>query len=177
MSDLADSIVRLREALGSLRGVALPPLDWAEVTHTLDTALHALTESDDDRVEQASVELSNAVFRAKVQVTLGTGHQQAPAVAPTKQTPALPLVGVACGALLLGLGFALGGGVVLAGTAVLALFVVGVAVAGTTSVNRRRSRSQTSEAGTSSIGAPPDVVGALDQLTELLMEPERSPGE
>lgn len=177
MSDLAGSIVRLREASGNLRGLTLPPLDWTEVTHVLDRARHALAEGDDNSVEQASVALSNAVFRATVQVALGDGRQQAPAVAPTKQTPALPLIGVACGLLLLGLGFALGGGVVLAGTATLALFVVGVAVAGTTSVNQRRSRSHTSEAGTPSMGAPPSVIDALDDLLELLTEPRRSPGE
>jgi hypothetical protein len=177
MNDLADSIVRLRDAMASLRGMALPPLDWIDVARALDTALHALAKGDDNGVEQTSVALSNAVFRAKVLVTLGNGRQQAPAVAPTKQTAALPLIGVACGLLLLGLGFALGGGVVLAGTATLALFVVGVAVAGSTSVNQRRSRSHTSETETSLTGAPPSVIDALDQLSELLTEPEPSPGE
>jgi hypothetical protein len=62
-------------------------------------------------------------------------------VVATKQTSALPLVGAVCGGLLIILGYLLGGWLVAAGTAVFALFIFGVALAGTrTNLDRTQAR-------------------------------------
>ncbi len=58
-------------------------------------------------------------------------------MAATKQTSALPVVGAASGIVLIGVGYLLGGWVVAAGAALFALFIFGVAFAGT-HTNRER---------------------------------------
>ena len=81
------------------------------------------------------------------------------------------MVGAACGALLLLLGYLIGGWPVFAGTAVFALFIFGVAMAGTmTNAERTEDRlarriSPTREA---LLPPPPLVVEAVDRIEAML---------
>ena len=130
-------------ALDSLESASLTSPEWAEVSTALDAVLvlcssGPLDTPDERRLDEAEVRLRNLAFTNQVRSRLGGSGRPAPVVAPTKQTPALPIAGFVCGGALLVLGWSLGGGIMLAGTAALALFVIGIAVAGTTTVAERR---------------------------------------
>ncbi len=101
--------------------------DWGEVSIAVDRLAAAVERDDEDATRSALVPLSRASFEGKVRQRLAHSGS-APAVVGTKQTSALPVVGVVCAALLLVVGYLIGGGLVLAGTAVLAVFVFGVAI-------------------------------------------------
>lgn len=137
------------------------------MAHLLDDLHQALSTSDGARIEVLESRLNNLAFAGRVRARLGGSGRPAPAVAPTKQSPALPIAGAICGALLLGLGWALGGGVLLIGTGALAVFVLGIALAGTTTVSGRRSTEPARQPEV--LVAPPTrVVSTLADLERAL---------
>lgn len=133
----------------------LEPDQWAEVVR----GLRALDPSDPDLDR-----LSQIVFEARVQARFA-GPRGGGTLAPTKQTSALPWVGLACGAILLVVGGALGGGAVLAGVVVLGVFVFGIALAGSRVAHRRRDARD----GGTPVGPMPPPVGEL--VSELRPPP------
>ncbi|MDY7104133.1 MAG: hypothetical protein S0880_23360 [Actinomycetota bacterium] len=117
----------LRRLAAELPGLRLRPSAWAEVAAALD------------RIEagerEAVSRLSRVSFEARIDGRLG-GGRRAPGVVPTKQTSALPWVGLVCGLLVAGVGGALGGGPVLLAAVVLAVAVFLVAFAGSRVAHR-----------------------------------------
>ncbi len=152
----------LRRILSDLRRSRLDAGEWAEVAEALDR-VDPPGSSAEAGDTGATTRLSNLAFQGRVRRRLARDRVEAPAVAPTKSTPALPLVGAVCAVLLLALGWAIGGIVVLTATALLALFVLGVAVAGTHTVTNRRRSSAPADPSTVS-PPPPAVAARLDRL-------------
>ncbi|MBK5222976.1 MAG: hypothetical protein JJE52_08890 [Acidimicrobiia bacterium] len=148
MTDLtADTRAEAHTTLDDLVGAMLPPSTWDRLPGQLRDLGRAFDAGDEHAVRAALVPLSRAVFEAKVRTRLGQRRPGANVVIPTKKTPALPAVGAVCGGLLMLLGWQLGGGLMLAATAGLALLVLGVAVAGTHTNAERATARQASRGG------------------------------
>ncbi|MGE3621059.1 MAG: CATRA system-associated protein [Acidimicrobiia bacterium] len=146
------------DVLGELAGARLPAADWPEVHGHLERLGRAVAAGDEALARTALAPLRQATFEAKVRHRLSSSAGRgAPVVVPTKRTSALPVVGAACGALLLASGYLIGGGLVLVATAVLAVFVLGVALAGT-QANRDRQAAR-GAARDAAAGAAPDAGG------------------
>lgn len=126
MNDV-DHDAELRRLLSEVPSLRLRPDDWADI----DELLAGIEDGAWGRVE----ELSQAVFEARVRRRF-QGTRTGADVVPTKQTSVLPWVGLVCGALLVGVGALLGGGVILVGIAVLGAFVFGIAFAGSRVAHR-----------------------------------------
>jgi hypothetical protein len=127
----ADLALEVRRTLHDLGSVRLAPSAWPAVAGDLARLDAAVAQRDAPGVRAALVPLSQAAFEGKVRGRLAGAGTRTPAVVPTKRSPALPLVGAVCAAAMMLIGYQIGGGAVLAGTAVLALFVFVVALAGT----------------------------------------------
>lgn len=166
MTDLTtDTTTEVRRALDELAAAQLPTPTWAALPGQLRQLAAALEAGSEEATRSALVPVTRAVFEAKVRSRLGHHRPRAAAVIPTKRTPALPAVGAVCGGLLLFLGWQLGGGLVLAATAALALFIVGVAVAGMQSnADRAAERRERSAEPDPRVAAPDDVRAAIDEL-------------
>lgn len=127
MTDAQDA--ELARLLGEVRSLRLRPDDWEVV----DGHLAAIEAGDRRRID----DLSQAVFEARVRGRF-SGPRGSAGVAPTKQTSVLPVVGLVCGGLLVGVGALLGGGPILWGIVALGLFVFGIAFAGSRVAHRPR---------------------------------------
>jgi hypothetical protein len=127
----ADRKAELARLLGEVRSLRLRPDDWERI----DAHLAAIEAGDEARVDQ----LSQDVFEARVRGRFDK-RRATPAVVPTKQTSALPIVGLVCGGLLVAVGALLGGGLILWGIVALGVFVFGVAFAGSRVAHRDRGR-------------------------------------
>lgn len=127
----SDREAELARLLGEVRSLRLRPDDWERI----DAHLAAIEAGDDARVDQ----LSQDVFEARVRGRFDK-RRSTPAVVPTKQTSALPIVGLVCGGLLVAVGALLGGGLILWGIVALGVFVFGVAFAGSRVAHRDRGR-------------------------------------
>jgi hypothetical protein len=155
--DVAGEVRRTLRDLGSVR---LAPSAWPAVAGDLARLDAAVAQRDVAAVRAALVPLSQAAFEGKVRGRLAGAGTRTPAVIPTKRSAALPLVGALCAATMMFIGYQIGGATVLAGTAVLSVFVFGVAVAGTKAardraeVARERKLAPTAER----TDAPPTVV-------------------
>jgi hypothetical protein len=121
----------VRQTLHDLASVRLAPSAWPAVAGDLARLDAAVAARDERSIRAALVPIAQAAFEGKVRGRLAGKGSRTPAIVPTKRTAALPVVGAVCAALLMGLGYLIGGGVVLAATAALALFVLAVALAGT----------------------------------------------
>jgi hypothetical protein len=121
----------VRRILADLRLVRLAATAWPAVAGDLARLDAAIARDDLEAVRSALVPLSQATFEGKVRGRLAAADQRAAVVVGTKPTSALPLVGGVSALVLIVIGYLLGGWVVAAGTAVFALFVFGVALAGT----------------------------------------------
>lgn len=137
-----------------LRASRLQPADWQAVERLLDRV--AVGDAE------ATEELSTLVFEAKVRSRFA-GARSGGGLEPTKQTSVLPWVGVVCGGLLFAVGALLGGGPILVGIAVLALFVFGVAFAGSR-VAHRSTTDAPADDEEPPVGPPPPVRERLDRL-------------
>jgi hypothetical protein len=169
-------------ALDGLESASLTAGEWDDVAQALDVVMEAhhttaAEPADQGRLDDVEVRLWNLAFTNQVRSRLGGSRRPAPVVAPTKQSPALPLAGLVCGAALLVLGWLLGGGIVLLGTAALAIFVVGIAVAGTTSVADRRRPSSPGPSPDLTIGVPTATAVRIDQVRQALTLRSTSPPE
>ena len=109
-----------------------------------------------------STEASQVVFEARVQARFQAGRA-ASTLPPTKQTSALPWVGLVCGALVLVVGGALGGGPVFVAVALLGLFVFGIALAGSRVAHRSGAEAARQPAEPAE-PVPAAVVARIDEL-------------
>jgi len=127
MTDARDA--ELARLLSEVRSLRLQPQDWDVV----DGHLAAIEAGDRRRID----DLSQAMFEARVRGRF-SGPRGSAGVAPTKQTSVLPIVGLVCGGLLVGVGALLGGGPILWGIVALGVFVFGIAFAGSRVAHRPR---------------------------------------
>lgn len=147
--------VELSRLLDDLSRLRLPTEEWEIVSRDL-----ALVGGDaDDTVDR----VSQIVFEANVQGRFH-GGRAASTLPPTKQTSALPWVGLFCALLLLAVGGALGGGVVLLIVAALAAGVFVVAFAGSRVAHRPRPGADDLDDAGPPVAAPPDVVTQISRL-------------
>lgn len=133
-AEVAQEVRRTLRDLGSVR---LAPTAWPAVAGDLARLDAAVARHDAAAVRAALVPLSQAAFEGKVRGRLAGAGTRTPAVVPTKRSAALPIVGAVCAAVMMLIGYQIGGATVLAGTAVLSVFVFGVAVAGTRAARDR----------------------------------------
>jgi hypothetical protein len=127
----------VRQTLADLRVARLAATAWPVIAGDVARLERAVERCDGDAVRKALVPISQATFEGKVRGRLAGANRAAAYVAATKQTSALPLVGAVSALVLMVVGYLLGGWPVLLGTAVFALFIFGVAYAGSHS-NRDR---------------------------------------
>lgn len=139
------------QLLHELERMRLQPDEWDAVAPRLATLRPGDVQA-----------LSQVVFEARVQRRFRGGRATS-TLPPTKQTSALPWVGLVCASVLLAVGGALGGGAVLAGVAVLGVLVFVVAMAGSR-VTHARPRGP-SAGPVAPPGPPPDAVSR--RLEEL----------
>ena len=164
--DLCNEVADVLDDLGATR---LDPAEWNEVNDhlgRLDAAIRC-NPVDPAAVRAELTPLGNSVFRGKVHARLRRPGGTAAIVASTKRTPALPAVGLVCAVILLALGWALGGGVMLVATALFALFVLGIAVAGTR-VNAERTEQRRADPATDLATPAPgrtlEMLSAVDSM-------------
>lgn len=147
--------VELSRLLDDLARLRLPADDWDAVSQDLAP----IADDADDTVER----VSQVVFEANVQGRFH-GGRAASTLPPTKQTSALPWVGLFCALVLLAVGGALGGGVVLLIVAALATGVFVVAFAGSRVAHRPRSGGDDVPPSGPPVPAPPAVVAEISRL-------------
>jgi hypothetical protein len=172
VSDLPSDLGRdVRRTLGDLRRARLAATAWPAVAGDLARLANGVERGDEAVVRHALVPVSQAAFEGKVRGRLAGADRVAPLVAPTKQTSALPWVGGVSALLLLGIGYLLGGWPVAAVTAVLALGVFVVALAGThTATDRREQRRAKGLAPSMEPTEPAPIVvtDAIARIEDLL---------
>lgn len=135
--DLAREV---RQTLADLRVGHLAATAWPVVAGDLARLARALEQDQIESVRKALVPISQATFEGKVRGRLAGANRAAAYVAATKPTSALPLVGAVSGAILIVVGYLLGGWMIAAGAALFALFIFGVAYAGTHTNSGRLER-------------------------------------
>ena len=172
MTDLPPDLAgEVRRTLVDLRRAQLAATAWPVVAGDLARLAVAVERMDPNLVRSALVPISQATFEGKVRGRLAGADKAAAMVVATKQTGALPIVGAVSAALLIGIGYLLGGWAVAAATSVLALFIFGVALAGTRTTKdrveqrRRRGLAPTME---STEPVPRVVAAAIAQIESQL---------
>ncbi len=166
--DLADEV---RRTLVDLRAARLAATAWPAVAGDLARLAAALERGDADLVRASLVPISQATFEGKVRGRLAGADKPAAVVVATKPTSALPAVGVVSAVLLIGIGYLLGGWVVAGLTGVFAVFIFGVALAGTRTASDRRTHRHRRGLAPSmepTEPAPTVVVDALAKIDALL---------
>lgn len=177
---LPDEVVAtVRRTLGDLRRIQLAAAAWPAVAGDLARLEATIARGDEVAIRRSLLPLTQAAFEGKVRGRLAAADRRAAFVTATKPTSSLPVVGAVCGAILLVLGYLLGGAIGLTLTFLFALFIFGVAVAGTrtnaerTEERRARRVSPTREA---TEPAPAAVVAAIRQIeVELGLRPGGGP--
>lgn len=149
-----DDAAELRRLLDDLAGMRLRLSEWTAI----EEQLRAIAASTPESVER----VSQVVFEARVQRRFQAGRATS-TLPPTKQTSALPWVGLVCGALLLAVGGALGGGTVLIGVALLGAFVFGIAMAGSR-VTHSRGPTATPSVKEPAVAMPHSVAAVVERL-------------
>jgi hypothetical protein len=166
--ELAEAVGR---TLADLRRIQLAATAWPAVAGDLARLEATISRGNEPAARAALLPLSQAAFEGKVRGRLAGADRRAAFVTASKPTSSLPIVGAVSGAILLVLGYLLGGGVGLALTAAFALFIFGVAVAGTrTNAERTEERRARRVAPTQEVTerAPVAVLAAIQQIeTEL----------
>jgi hypothetical protein len=166
-SGLPDDRSTLLEALVRLEAAKLTSDEWDRVDSAVRELRGATGSGNRQRRLASTTTLVNLGFGAQVRQRLDHPRQQAPVVAPTKPSRALPIVGSLCACLLLALGWALGGGVVLIGTALFAVLILVVAITGTTGFAARRAETG-SRLGDEVATPPPELAAAMAELRREL---------
>ncbi|HJR24280.1 MAG TPA: hypothetical protein VJ804_02320 [Acidimicrobiales bacterium] len=132
---------QVRSTLRDLRAARLPNATWASMAGELARLAAGVERGDQVLVGRALIPLSRVAYEGKVRSRLAGADRRAAVVVGTKPTSSLPWVGGACGLLVMAMGYALGGVPMLIVTALFALFILGVAVAGTrTNAERTEDR-------------------------------------
>lgn len=168
----------VRQTLKDLRMARLAATAWPVVAGDLGRLSAAVEQRDEELVRKALVPLSQATFEGKVRGRLAGANRAAGYVAATKQTSALPFVGAFSAAVLMLVGYLIGGWLVAAGTAVLAVFIFGVAYAGSRSnLERVERRQRETMAPTMERTEPvPSVVAeAITHIEAGLRQAKRTP--
>jgi hypothetical protein len=177
MPDIPDDLaLEVRRTLLDLRVVQLASTAWPAVAGDLGKLASAVDHGDDTAVRTALIPVSQAAFEGKVRGRLAAAGGPSALVAPTKQTSALPVVGALSALVLVVVGYALGGWVVAAGTAVLGVLILVVALAGSRSNLARMAARRASLAPSAepTEPAPRMVAEAITQIETLLALGERS---
>jgi hypothetical protein len=162
--DLVEAVAR---TLADLRRIGLAATAWPAVAGDLARLEATLARGDEAAAKEALVPLSQAAFEGKVRGRLAGADRRAAFVTATKPTSSLPLVGAVSGAVILLVGYLLGGGIGLAVTAAFAVFIFGIAVAGTrTNAERTEERRARRVAPTQEVTerAPTAVLAAIRQI-------------
>jgi hypothetical protein len=166
----------VRQLLGDLRVAHLAGTAWPVVAGDIGRLARAVELGDREAVHKALVPIAQATFEGKVRGRLAGANRAAAYVAATKQTSALPAVGAVSSVILIGVGYLLGGWIVAAGTALLALFLCAVAYAGS-HTNRERLERRHAQAFSPTKErtepAPTVVVEAIEKIESLLTSPMR----
>lgn len=166
-----DLAVTVGRTLADLRHVRLAVMVWPSVAGDLARLEATLARGDEAATLAALRPISQAAFEGKVRGRLAGADRRAAFVTATKPTKSLPVVGGVSAGILLILGWMLGGVVGLLATSVFALFIFGVALAGTrtnlerTEERRARRASPTLEATSA---APMAVVEAIEKIEARL---------
>jgi hypothetical protein len=162
----------IRRTLTDLQQAQLAATAWPVVAGDLARLAVAVERGDADLVRASLVPISQATFEGKVRGRLAGADKPAAMVVATKQTSALPVVGAASAALLILIGYQLGGWVVAAATGVLALFIFGVALAGTRTakdrVDHRRRSKGLAPTMEPTEPVPTVIADAIDRIEGLL---------
>jgi hypothetical protein len=138
MPDLPVELAReVHRTIADLRGVQLAATAWPAVAGDLARLAAAVERDDADAVRATLVPISQATFEGKVRGRLAAADQSAAMVVATKPTRALPIVGAGSAVILIVIGYLLGGWVVAAASALFAVFIFGVALAGTQTTKDR----------------------------------------
>ena len=167
----------VRRTLVDLRRARLASTAWPAVAGDLARLEAAIARDDLDAVRAALVPLSQATFEGKVRGRLAGAGGRPAVVVGTKPSRALPVVGGVSAIVLLVTGYLLGGVPVAAGTTVLAVFVFGVALAGTQTTKERLDRRSRTLAPTAEPTEPPPTVvtDALGQIERRIGDPPPAP--
>lgn len=172
MADLPPPLVdEVRGTLRDLRSARLAATTWPAVAGHLGRLAAAVDRDDHEGVQRALLPVAQVAFEGKVRGRLASADRRAAVVTATKPTSSLPVVGAVCGALICLIGFALGGGLVLAATAAFGLFIFGVALAGTrTNAERTEDRiaRRASPTRVALEPAPSAVLAAAAQVEHAL---------
>lgn len=174
MPDLPPDLAReVRRTLTDLRDAQLAATAWPAVAGDLGRLAAAVERADVDLVRGSLVPISQATFEGKVRGRLAGADRPAALVVATKPTSALPAVGAGSAALLILIGYLLGGWLVAAATGVFALFIFGIALAGTHTTRDRidQRRSKGLAPSMESTEPAPTVVADALQKIEALLEP------
>ena len=165
-----DLVAEVRRVLGELAGARLAPAVWPAVHGDLDRLTATIQAADPTAVRAALLPLSRSAFEGKVRGRLAHADGPAAVVVATKPTSALPAVGAVSAALLIGIGYLLGGWVIAALAGVFALFIFGVALAGTRTTKERLERRGSSPSPPTEPPepAPAGVGHALTRIEALL---------
>jgi len=170
-ADLARDVHR---TIDDLRRAQLAATAWPAVAGDLARLAAAIGRGDHDAVRAALVPISQATFEGKVRGRLAAADRPAAMVVGTKQTSALPWVGGISALILIVIGYLLGGWLVAAGTAVLAAFIFGVAMAGTLTtkdrIDQRRAKGLAPTMEPTE-RAPTVVTDAIARIEAQLSEP------
>jgi hypothetical protein len=178
MADLPDDLaLEVRRTLTDLRAAKLASTAWPAVAGDLGKLASAVDHGDDAAVRCSLLPVSQAAFEGKVRGRLAAAGGSAAVVVATKQTSALPLVGAGSAALLVLVGYALGGWLVAGGTALLGLFIFGVALAGSrTNRDRIARRASLAPSAEHTEPAPRMVAEAINHI-EVLLGQGRAEGD
>ncbi len=141
---IPDELAReVHRTVGDLRRVQLAATAWPAVAGDLARLAAAAERGDADAVRSSLVPVSQAAFEGKVRGRLAAADGRAAVVVATKPTSALPTVGAVSAVVLVVIGYLLGGWAVATGAAVFALFIFGVALAGTQTTRYRLEQRRT----------------------------------
>ncbi len=134
-------VEQVHTSLRDLRVARLSVTTWPAVAGDLARLAAAVDRNDEAAVHHALLPISRLAYEGKVRSRLAGADRRAAMVTATKPTSSLPIVGAVCGLGVMGMGYALGGVPVLIVTALFALFILGIAVAGTrTNAERTEDR-------------------------------------
>ncbi len=172
MAGLPDDLRReVRRTLGDLRAAQLAATAWPAVAGDLGRLVVGIERCDPDAVGAALVPIGQATFEGKVRGRLAGADRPAALVVATKPTSALPAVGAGSAFVLVLIGYLLGGWLVAALAGFFALFIFGVALAGTRTntdrIDQRRSKGLAPSMEPTE-PAPTVVADAIERIEALL---------
>jgi len=172
MPELPTELEReLRRTLTDLRAAQLAATAWPAVAGDLGRLAVGVERADAEVVRSALVPIAQATFEGKVRGRLAGADRRAAMVVATKPTSALPAVGAGSAFVLVLIGYLLGGWLVAALAGAFAVFIFGVALAGTRTTTDRVAQRRSKGLAPSmepTEPAPIVVADAIARIEELL---------